>query len=100
MRGRAGRGSEAEGEGERRSEVLRVKKGLQSRCHQRTGPQTPISYHLSSPPTSSPHVRSGLRDVTKGWGWGETVNISMILGKERFRESSVWSEIIKEGSFC
>lgn len=90
MRGRAGRGSEGEGEGERGSKVLRVKKGLQSRCHQRTGPQTPISCHLSSPPTSSPHILSGLHAVTKRVGvGGRTVNISMILVKERFRESSV-----------
>lgn len=35
----------------------------------------------------------------KGLGVGRTVNISMIPVKKRFRESSGWSEIVKEASF-
>lgn len=57
-------------------------------CHQRTGPQTPISCHLSSPPTSSPPILPGLHAVTKGMGAGRAVNISMIPATARFRESA------------
>lgn len=53
-----------EWEGEGKPERER-KKGLQSRCHQDTGPQAPIPCHLSSAQTSSPHFLFGLHDVTK-----------------------------------
>lgn len=55
---------EWEGEGKPGRERER-EKGLQSRCHQDTGPQAPISCHLSSAQTSSPHFLFGLHDVTK-----------------------------------
>lgn len=47
-------------------------KGLQSRCHQDTGPQAPISCHLSSAQTSSPHFLFGLHNVTKEGGGGKS----------------------------
>lgn len=56
------------------------KKGLQSRCHQDTGPQAPISCHLSSAQTSSPHFLFGLHNVTKE---EKTVNISMNTAQKR-----------------
>lgn len=60
---------EWEGEGKPGRERER-KKGLQSRCHQDTGPQAPISCHLSSAQTSSPHFLFGLHNVTKEGGTG------------------------------
>lgn len=94
----------AEG-GAREREKAREEWGTESEkriaepCHQRTGPQTPISCHLSSPPTSSPPILPGLHAVTKGMGAGRAVNISMIPATERFRESAC--EVRgEEGSFC
>lgn len=69
---------EWEGEGKPGSER---KKGLQSRCHQDTGPQAPISCHLSSAQTSSPHFLFGLHDVTKEEK--KPVNISMNTAQKR-----------------
>lgn len=66
------------------------KKGLQSRCHQDTGPQAPISCHLSSAQTSSPHFLFGLHDVTK-----EEKNLSTLAWmqpKSGVRAGSGWSE--------
>lgn len=82
LKGERGRGRRRERSGAPESE-----KRIAEPCHQRTGPQTPISCHLSSPPTSSPPILPGLHAVTKGMGAGRAVNISMIPATERFRES-------------
>lgn len=80
-------GGEREREGERGVRRAESEKRIAEPCHQRTGPQTPISCHLSSPPTSSPPILPWLHAVTKGMGAGRAVNISMIPAKKRFRES-------------